>query len=219
MYTNFEKIRDDPEVIAIYQRIKDADGQIAYHDLCHVLNVCATMESVLRPLGYDEAFIDEALVAGILHDVGVLEGKDGHPERSFKWASAYLKRQGIKLCHEREVLEAIANHSSGFDTDNIIQLTLILADKLDIKKTRVAPGGLIIPGMREYRHIEDIVLTIDDETLKVNFITDADLNLAEMLDYYFTIKTLKAIKAFAKKIGRKPIVLLNGEPLVEFEGI
>ena len=60
------------------------------------------------------------------------------------------------------VLEAIRIHSDGFDTDNMIALALILADKLDVKKTRISDAGLQVIGNRQYAHMEDIYLKIEE---------------------------------------------------------
>ena len=54
------------------------------------------------------------------------------------------------------ILDAIKIHSGGFDSDNIIALTLVLSDKLDIKHTKVAKEGYNIKGMKELQYIKDI---------------------------------------------------------------
>ena len=208
----FEYIKNDQEIIEIYEKIsqneeKEKGG--AHHDIRHVLNVANLVEKLLRDLKYDDEFIEEAKIAAILHDVGCIDGKEGHPERSFSFSKEYIERKNINLKYKEDVLEAIKNHSSGFDTNNIITLTLILSDKLDVKYTRITSAGRNIVGNRQFLHIQDIKLEIKDDILIVNFITDNNFDLIELEEYYFIEKIFKAIKAFSDKMNFTPKVLLD----------
>ncbi len=84
-------------------------------------------------LNYNEDLIYSTKIASILHDTGALQGKDGHAFRSYEFAKKYFEDNNINLKNQEQVLEAIKIHSDGFDTDNVIALCLILADKLDDK--------------------------------------------------------------------------------------
>ena len=147
----------------------------------------------------------------MLHEVGALEGKDEHAERSFIYAKKLFNDNNWVFEGMEDVLDAIKNHSAGFDSDNIITLTIILADKLDIKKSRISEEGLKIEGNRQYGHIEDIVINIENNMLIVNFITDSKINKEEVNNYYFTKKVFKAIDSFCKKLGLKYSVLMDGK--------
>ena len=169
------------------------------------------VRELLESLNFDEEFIDEAQVAAILHDTGCIKGKEGHPERSYEYAKEYLEKNNIHLKNESMVLEAIKNHSNGFDTNNIITLTLILADKLDIKKTRISTEGCKVIGNRQYQYIKDISLKIDKNKLEIYFDCDEQIDLKEMEEYYFTTKLFKAIKSFSAKMKLQPEVFINNE--------
>lgn len=94
---------------------------------------------------------------------------------------------------------------------NIIALTLILADKLDVKKNRIAKEGMKIIGNRQYSHIEDINAKIENNCLKIDFLTDNNLNFKEFNDYYFTKKILKSIEAFSKKLNLRYEVSIDNK--------
>ena len=102
-------------------------------------------------------------------------------------------------------------HREGFETDNIIALTLIISDKLDIKYTRVTKEGSKIEGMKEYLHIKDIQVEIKGGILKVNFVCDNKINKKATEEFYFTKKVFKAIDTFAKRMNLKPCILLNNK--------
>lgn len=210
----FEKISKDKKIIDIYSQIsqlEDHKKEWAHHNYEHVMNVAEMMRKIMLHLKYDEAFIDEALVAAILHDIGCLEGKENHPYRSYEFTKQYLITNNIKLNNELLVLEAIKNHSAGFDTDNIITLTLILCDKLDIKYTRLAKEGYKVNGIRQLQYIKDIDMIIEDNYLNINFVCEKAINLNELESFYFTKKLFKAIKSFSTKLNLIPKITINND--------
>ena len=219
MIDYFSKIQNDATIVTIYKKIheyEDAEGGYAYHDYNHVNNVANYCENILKSLKYDDDFISEAKIAAILHDTGCIEGKENHAYRSYEYAKKYFEENNIPLKNKDLVLDAIKNHSEGFITDNIIQLVIILADKIDIKKSRISKAGKKVEGNRQYQYIEDIQFKITDNKLYINFICDEKINLAELNDYYFTKKVFKAIQAFANKLNLSPKLYINNKLWEEF---
>ncbi len=219
MVDYFNKIREDKNVVEIYKKIheyEDAEGGYAYHDYNHVNNVASYCEKILKSLGYDNDFIQEAKVAALLHDTGCIKGKENHAFRSYEFAKKYLKENDIKLKNESLVLDAIKNHSDGFVTDNIIQLVIILADKIDIKKSRIGEAGRQLKGNRQYQYINDIQFEIANNNFYINFICDKKIDLEELNSYYFTKKVFNSIKAFSNKLNLSPKVSINDKLWEEF---
>ena len=209
----YELIVNDKEIIDIYNKIHDLENSdefgYAYHDFNHVLNVANLVKQILEMLDYDGDYIYSARIAAILHDTGALQGKDGHALRSYEFAKDYFKKKNITLENIEQVLEAIKIHSDGFDTDNIIALALILADKLDIKYTRVAEAGKNIVGNRQFLNIIDIEITIENNIFIINFITTPEINVDELNNYYFTKKVFKAIESFCNEVNKDYRILMN----------
>lgn len=58
-------------------------------------------------------------------------------------------------------------------------------------------------GNRQYAHIEDILIEIENNCLIINFITDNHIDLKEVNEYYFTKKVFKAIESFSNKMNLK----------------
>ena len=215
----FNKIKNDKRIIEIYQKIheyEDQENGYAYHDYNHVNNVALYCEKILKALNYADDFICEAKVAAILHDTGCTLGKDNHAHRSYEFAKKYLEENNIPLKHKKLVLDAIKNHSDGFITDNIMQLVIILADKIDIKKSRISDYGKQVEGNRQYQYIDDIQFKIENNNFYINFICDAKINLEELNNYYFTKKVFKAIQAFSDKLNLSPKVMINNKLWKEF---
>ncbi|WP_040330544.1 HD domain-containing protein [Clostridium ihumii] len=210
--SKFEQIVNDEKIIQQYNKIsefEDLDKGWAHHNLEHVKNVSKLVEVLLKKLNYDENFIEEAKIAAILHDVGAVEGKNNHALRSYEFAKKYFDENNILLKNRELVLDSIKSHSDGFNSDNIMTLTLIISDKLDIKHTRVAKEGYNVKGMRQLQYIKDILVDIYNKNLEIKFICDDKININELEEFYFMIKVFRAIKTFSEKMNLTPKVFLN----------
>ncbi len=208
----YNKILNDDTILNIYKEIELVENKEkgwAYHNFAHVLNVLKITENILLLMNYSKNFILKAKIACLLHDVGALQGKDNHAYRSYEYAKNYFKTNNIIFKGLEDVLEAIKIHSDGFDTDNLIALTLILADKLDIKSNRITSYGGKVIGNRQYTHIKDIIINIYNGCLTIHFISDGKIDMKELNDYYFTKKVFKAIESFSNKVGLKYKVLID----------
>lgn len=208
----YKEMLNDSSIKLLYSEIEIAenkDKRWAYHNYVHVLNVTEIVKKILLSIGCDREFIAKAKIACLLHDVGALQGKENHSYRSYEYAKNYFKNNNIIFDGIEDVLEAIKIHSDGFDTNNLIALSLILADKLDIKKSRISEEGNKIVGNRQYCHIEDIIIFIDNSCLTINFITDGKINMKEVNEFYFTKKVFKAIESFSKKVNLSFVILMD----------
>lgn len=210
----YNEIVADKEIVNIYSEIEkeednDKEHGWAYHNYNHALNVSKIVECILNNLNFDYEFIFKAKIAAILHDVGALHGKDNHAEKSFKYTQDYFRRKSINFDGIEQVLNAIRIHNNGFTTDDVMGLTLILADKIDIAKTRVTNNGKKVKGMRQLLFINDIIFKIENKCLIVNFIVDKNININELNEFYFTSKVFKAIESFSIKTSLNYKILMN----------
>ena len=211
----YKQISEDPILLSAYQAVaefEEQDNGWAHHDYQHVTNVAQMVGSLLKTMGCEESFIEEAKIAALLHDVGAAQGKEGHAQRSAAFAESYFEKKKLPLVYKKEILEAIRLHSDGFDTENLMALVLIFSDKLDIKYTRVARAGREILGMRQLCFINDIQLVLHSFHLSIHFLCDEQLDRRELEDFYFTKKVFQAIDSFSEKLNLTPTVYFNEEP-------
>ena len=210
----YDFLKSNNDILKIYKEIENRenkDGGYAFHNYEHVQNVCKIVEKILTDLNFEENTIYKCKIACLLHDVGVLQGKEGHAQRSYEYSKKFFKDNNILFEDLEIVLNAIKNHNSHFESNNIIVLSIILADKLDITKTRITQAGTKIKGNRQYQHIEKIIINIKNNEMIVNFITDGNIDIEEANEYYFTSKVFKAIESFSKKMDLRHYVLMDNK--------
>lgn len=209
IYNNLLKDENIKNIYKKIEIIEDKEHARAYHNFQHIKNVTHIVEDILKSLNVDDNTISKTKIACLLHDIGILYGKENHAYRSYEMAKEYFKENSISFVGIEEVLDAIRDHSNKFDSDSIITLALILGDKLDIKKTRITNDGKNVIGNRQYSHIEDIIIAIESDTITIDFKTDNKIDIIELNEYYFTQKVFFAINSFSSKMNLKPIILLD----------
>lgn len=208
----YNKMLKDNEIKDIYNEVEEYEintGGWCYHNYDHVMNVTEMVIYILKELNFNEEDVAKGKIACLLHDTGAILGKDNHTYRSYTYAKEYFKKNNINFKDIDLVLEAIKDHSNNFDTDNIYTLALILSDKLDTKSNRVTEVGKTILGNRQYTHIKDIKISIKNNLLSINYITDKNIDIKELNEFYFTKKVFNAIKSFSNKMNLNYKVYIN----------
>lgn len=199
----YDRMLQDNSIKNIYEEIEKYEiktGGWAYHNYNHIMNVTNIATFLFKELGFNKEDIAKVKIACLLHDVGAIYGKDNHALRSYEYSKEYFKNNNIDFKNINLVLEAIRDHSNNFNTNNIYTLVLILSDKLDTKSNRVTEEGKKVLGNRQYSHIKDIKVSIEGNLLNVKYITDGNINIEELSNFYFTNKVFNAIKSFSDKM-------------------
>ncbi|MFW8052118.1 HD domain-containing protein [Vagococcus fluvialis] len=215
----FDIIFEDKEIKNIYDRIEkyeDSTKGWAYHNWNHISNVTNFVETILLKFDVSKEYIESAKIASLLHDVGAITGKDGHALRSREFAKEYFERKKLKPKYSSLILDSIEHHSNGFDSSELMTLVLIISDKLDITKQRLAKEGYNVTGMRQLQYIEDVVIAFSDSKFIVNFLVTDELHFQELFDFYFIKKVIKSIHAFTNKTNLNPIIQINHQDIKSF---
>ena len=78
-------------------------------------------------------------IAAYLHDIGLADSANNHDIHSAELAKKYLSgpKVDIDLEDAYTIVHAVANHSDGKEMNTIVDVALILADKLDVTADRI----------------------------------------------------------------------------------
>lgn len=210
----FKRVVNDSYLKNHYQKISELEDQTAgwaYHGWQHVNNVAILAEQIMEALNYPANLIEETKIAALLHDAGALRGKAGHAERGAIFAKDYLKQAEINLLNQEQLLQAIQQHSDGFTTQNDLAVILMVADKLDITKSRVAKAGYQVTGMRQLQYIQGIDVNISNQKGEIIFQCEPQIDIVELNQFYFMEKVGKSIWGLASYFDIDITVILNNQ--------
>ena len=207
---------------AIKTYIKKADESLialgyTEHSFAHVTKVAETAADILLALGYSEREAELARIAGYLHDIGNVVNRVDHAQSGAVMAFRILDNMGSDPEDTATIVTAIGNHdeSTAFPV-NPIAAALILADKTDVRYTRV-------------RNIDPTSFDIHD---KVNYsVKVAELSMAKgehitltltvdttmcvVMDYFeIFLGRMKLCRKAAAKLGLEFRLNINGQQLI-----
>ncbi len=185
----YQKIRNDPEVLALLERGNRDLGVLGYtdHSTAHTALVADRAANILQRLGYDEHTQQLARVAGFMHDIGNAVNRSRHGEYGAILAYDILKKYEVPLSDCMVIISAIGNHdeSTGGAKDPV-SAALILADKSDVRRNRVRTAD------RDKFDIHDRVnyavtgttLRVDPEEKKISLNLLVDESICTMYEYF-----------------------------------
>lgn len=217
---SYEKIINS-DIIRTY--ITSADESLAAlgfteHSFTHVLHVAETAGYILKTVGYDDKTVEIAKVAGYLHDIGNLVNRKEHSQSGAVMAWSILNDIKCEPTEIATIVTAIGNHDEGTGVPvNDVAAALILADKADVRRSRVRNQDFSTFDIHDnvnYSVIES-VLEINDEKTEIELKLTLDPEYGSIMDFFeiFMERMLMCRRA-AEKIGLKFKLRINGQQLI-----
>lgn len=216
MTPDFETIKNDPEIRTY---ITQADASLialgfTEHSFAHVNKCAETAARLLKDLGYDERQVELAKIAGYMHDIGNVVNRADHAQSGAVMAFRILDKLGMDPEDVAVVITAIGNHDehTAFPV-NAVAAALILADKTDVRRSRVRNRDTInfdIHDRVNYAVTEsDLVLDLEAGSLTLTLTIDTDI--CSVMDYFeiFLSRMLLCRKA-AEFFSLKFRMVING---------
>ena len=140
MAVTYEEIKQSQEIRTY---ITQADASLralgfTEHSYAHVGRCAAIAGDLLRDLGYDAHTIELCRIAAFMHDIGNVVNRNDHAQTGAVMAFRILDKMGMPPADVAAVITAIGHHddSTAFPV-NPVAAALILADKTDVRRSRV----------------------------------------------------------------------------------
>lgn len=206
----YDTILKDPEIMDILSKVNETDPNLqACHGIPHALRCVDYCETILNDLHCNAHTIELAKVAALLHDIGCIDGKPHHAEKSACIAKKYLSKFSLSQKELDMIVQAIADHSNGYHISSKIGLALLLADKIDISKDRiVASEDQLDDFHRGLKQIQQVSVHIDSNSVYVRFQTNDSFSLESLKGWN---KAIKIPIKVANYLNRDCIFQVNGE--------
>lgn len=216
----YEKIKNDPALKIYIECANQSLAALGFteHSFPHVSLVSNRAGQVLSDLGYDERTCELAKIAGYLHDIGNLVNRTDHSQSGAIIAMTLLKEHGFPPKEIADIACAIGNHDEGTGTPvNEIAAALILADKSDVRQSRVREKNkkdFDIHDRVNYS-VSKSLLRVDRENKEIILDLTVDTKISSVMEY-FTIfmQRMNLCKKAAEKLGMDFRLFINSQALI-----
>lgn len=157
------------------------------HSFAHVGKCVDVVSYILRELGYSSEEIEVAKIAAYMHDIGNVVNRSDHAQSGAIMAFQILSKIGMDIASIAKVVTAIGNHDehTAFPV-NAIAAALILADKTDVRRSRVRNidcTSFDIHDRVNYAVVESrVYLNLEDKTFSLRL--KIDTNICPVMDYF-----------------------------------
>ena len=136
----FNDIKHNEEIRTYIKMADDSLSPMGFteHGFAHVTRVMDVTEQILKKMGYDERTIELAKISAYMHDIGNIVNRIDHAQSGAVMAFRLLTNLNMPAEEISRIISAIGNHdeSTAFPV-NEIAAALILADKSDVRRSRV----------------------------------------------------------------------------------
>ena len=183
-----EDIKKNKEVQAFVNASQKQLKALGYteHSNRHIGIVSKRTEEILTKLGYDEHTIELAKIAAYMHDIGNVINRDGHAKTGAVMAFRILDKLKMKQEDIATIISAIGNHdeSSAYPV-SVVSSALILADKTDVRRTRVRQKDdtfSIHSRVNYAAKSSRVIIDKEQRTLTLNL--SIDTNICSIMDYF-----------------------------------
>ena len=216
----FEDIQNNEEIKTYITCADESLKTLGFteHSFAHVTRVSETAAYILQTLGYSEHEVELARIAGYLHDIGNLVNRIEHSQSGAVMAFRILDKLGMEANEIATICSAIGNHdeSTAFPV-NAVAAALILADKTDVRRTRVRnrdKASFDIHDRVNYA-VEKAATTLDAQEKAVVLTLTLDTEMSAVMDYFeiFLDRMLLCRKA-AEKLGLSFRLVVNGQAVM-----
>ena len=215
----FEDIKKNEAVNTYIQKADESLIALGYteHSFAHVTKVAETAAYILRALGYEDRDIELARIAGYLHDIGNLVNRSEHAQSGAVMAFRILDNLGFPADEIATITTAIGNHDEGTaEPVNHIAAALILADKTDVRRSRVRnhdKTGFDIHDRVNYSvKSSNVYIDTDKSTVELDLIIEDEYSSVMSYFEIFLGRMLLCKKA-AKRLGLDFVLTMNGQRL------
>ena len=211
-----EQVKNNEEIKTYIRKADESLRAIGYteHSFAHVMKSANQAAEILDKLGYPARTIELARIAGYMHDIGNVINRKDHAQSGAVMSFRILDKLGMPADELATVICAIGNHDEGTGAPiNEVAAALILADKSDVRRSRVRPGDHPPEGdihdRVNYAVVDSgIELDVENRTLLLRLTIDTAI--CAVMDYFEIFLTrMMLCRRAAEYLGLKFRLIIN----------
>lgn len=216
----FEDIKKNDDINTYIKKADESLAALGFteHNFAHVTKVATDAAYILETLGYSEHDIELAKIAGYMHDIGNLVNRVEHSQSGAVMAFKILTDLGFDAGDVATITTAIGNHDEGDGVPvNPIAAALIIADKSDVRYTRVRNSDLATFDIHDrvnYSVKKSSIKINGDKTL-LKLKLEIDTKMSSVVNYFeiFLQRMILCRKA-CEKLGLEFKLIINEQQLM-----
>ena len=215
----YEKIKSDPGIRAYITAADDSLSALGYteHSFAHVTKVSEVAAEILTAVGYDERTVELARIAGFMHDIGNVVNRVEHSQSGAVMAFRILDNMGMPPEEIAAIVTAIGNHDEGTGVPvNAISASLILADKSDVRRSRVRNNDTASFDIHDRVNysVESSRLVIEDGKI-ARLSIKIDTDKAPLMEYFeIFLERMLLCRRAAEKLGLSFKLTINEQNFI-----
>lgn len=216
----FDDIKNSNEVQVYIKKADDSLSVLGYteHSFAHVGKVAQKAKELLDKLKYDERTTELAMIAGYMHDIGNVVNRIDHAQTGAIMAFRILDNMGMDVSEITTVISAIGNHDESTAVPvNAVAAALILADKSDVRRTRVRNTDFATFDIHDRVNysVEMSELVLNEEKGEVTLHLTLDTNICAVMDYFeIFLERMLLCRRAADYLKLKFKLVVNGVELL-----
>jgi HD superfamily phosphodiesterase len=215
-----DDVRNNEAIKTYIRKADEALAELGYteHSFAHVSKVANTAKYILQTLHYSDRDIELAQIAGYMHDIGNIVNREEHAQSGAVMAFRLLDQMGATPEENAVIISAIGNHDEGTAVAiNPIAAALILADKTDVRRSRVRNRDFVTFDIHDrvnYAVEESHVSIINDNKVFQLSLT-IDTTISPVMDYFeiFLARMLLCKKA-SNRLNMSFELVINGQKVL-----
>ena len=185
----YDEIRRDSEIRCYIERADASVASLGYteHSFAHVGVSADRCRYILETMGYDARTVELAQIAAWLHDIGNLVNRVEHSQSGAVMAFRILDKLGMPAEEIADIVTAIGNHDEGTAAPvNAISAALFLADKSDVRRTRVRNHDFSTFDIHDRVNysVSKYSLTISEDKTEICLALEIDTQYSSVTDYF-----------------------------------
>ena len=213
----FEKIKKNEQINTYIRKADESLKALGYteHSFAHVGKVAEVAGYILTTMEYPQREIELAQIAGYMHDIGNVVNRVDHAQSGAIMAFRILDKLGVDAEEIATIISAIGNHDEGTAVAvNEVAAALILADKTDVRYTRVRNNDLVSFDIHDRVNysVKKATTLINEEKTSISLNLTIDTEVCVVMDYFeiFLGRMLLCKKA-ADKLKLRFHLVINGQ--------
>ena len=216
----YEEIRKNEDIRTYIQSADEALAALGFteHSFAHVTKVAESVKYILETLGFSAHEVELGMIAAYLHDIGNLVNRAEHSQSGAVMAFRILDRMDMPAADIATIVAAIGNHDEGTGVPvNAIAAALILADKSDVRRSRVRDKATVALDIHDRVNysVTDCHLEFDEQRTSIRLILTVDTELGSVMEYLeIFMKRMLLCQKAAQALGLTFHLVINGQLLV-----